>query len=102
MRRRKAREADELKRLGNSGGRMKKLVFLVFSDLRLRLALLVLFAVVPALALIFYAAEEQRRSSSLEAQQSAQRLARLVSANQEVLIAGTRQLLTAVAEVPVV
>ncbi len=78
---------------------MKKLVF---SDLRLRLALLVLLAVTPALALIFYAAEEQRRSSSLEAQQSAQRLARLVSANQEVLIAGTRQLLTAVAEVPVV
>src|SRR5262249_50173255 len=78
---------------------MKKLVL---SDLRLRLALLVLLAVTPALALIFYAAEEQRRSSSLEAQQSAQRLARLVSANQEVLIAGTRQLLTAVAEVPVV
>lgn len=78
---------------------MKKLVF---SDLRLRLALLVLLAVTPALALIFYAAEEQRQSSSLEAQQSAQRLARLVAANQEVLIAGTRQLLTAVAEVPVV
>jgi signal transduction histidine kinase len=78
---------------------MKKLLF---SDLRLRLALLVLLAVIPALALIFYAAEEQRRSISLEAQQSAQRLARLVSANQEVLIAGTRQLLTAVAEVPVV
>ena len=75
---------------------------LVFSDLRLRLALLVLLAVTPALALIFYAAEEQRRSSSVEAQQSAQRLARLVAANQEVLIAGTRQLLTAVAEVPVV
>src|ERR1041384_3842563 len=78
---------------------MKKLAF---SDLRLRLALLVLLAVTPALALIFYAAEDQRRSSSLEAQESAQRLARLVSANQEVLIAGARQLLTAVAEVPVV
>ena len=76
---------------------MKKLTF---SDLRVRLVLLVLLAVVPALGVIFYAAEEQRRATAVEAQQDALRLARLVSANQEVLIAGTRQLLTALADAP--
>lgn len=76
---------------------MKKLTF---SDLRVRLVLLMLLAVVPALGVIFYAAEEQRRAAAVEAQQNALRLARLVSANQEVLIAGTRQLLTALADAP--
>src|SRR5215467_46783 len=78
---------------------MKKLSF---SDLRVRLILLVLLAVIPALGVVFYAAQEQRRATALEAQQNALRLARLVSANQEVLIAGTRQLLTALADAPAV
>jgi len=79
---------------------MKKLTW--FSDLRIRLVFLVLLAVVPALAVIFHAAEQQRNSIALEAQQNALRMARLVSANQEVLITGTRQLLTALANAPVV
>ena len=73
-----------------------------FSSLRVRLILLVLLAVIPALGLVFYAAEEQRRSASIEAQQNALRLARLVSANQHALIEGGRQLLTALAQIPVV
>jgi signal transduction histidine kinase len=73
---------------------------LTFSDLRIRLVLLVLLAVIPALGVIFYAADEQRRATAVEAQQGALRLARLVSANQEVLIAGARQLLTALADAP--
>lgn len=72
------------------------------SSLRVRLLFLVLLAVIPALALIFYAAEQQRRSISIEAQQNALRLARLVSANQHDLIEGAHQLLTALAQVPTV
>ncbi|MBI2363565.1 MAG: hypothetical protein HYV01_00955, partial [Deltaproteobacteria bacterium] len=73
-----------------------------FSSLRVRMILLVLLAVIPALGLIFYTAQEQRRSASIEAQQNALRLARLVSANQQGLIEGGRQLLTALAQVPVI
>ncbi|HEX2385030.1 MAG TPA: cache domain-containing protein, partial [Candidatus Binatia bacterium] len=73
-----------------------------FCDLRLRLVFLVLLAVIPALVVIFRGAEQQRSALALEAQQNALRTARLVSANQEVLIAGTRQLLTALANAPVV
>jgi signal transduction histidine kinase/HAMP domain-containing protein len=79
---------------------MKKSMW--FSDLRLRLVFLVLLAVIPALAVIFRAADQQRSALALEGQQTALRTARLVSANQEVLIAGTRQLLTALANAPVV
>jgi signal transduction histidine kinase len=73
-----------------------------FSSLRARLILLVLLAVIPALGVICYVAQEQRRVVSVEAQQNALRLARLVSANQDGLIEGARQLLTALAQVPVV
>jgi signal transduction histidine kinase len=72
------------------------------SGLRVRLILLVLLAVVPALGLIFYAAEEQRESTALEAQRNALRLARLVSGHQDGFIEGARQLLAALAQVPVV
>jgi signal transduction histidine kinase len=73
-----------------------------FSSLRARLILLVLLAVIPALGVICYVAQEQRRVVSVEAQQNALRLARLVSANQENSVEGARQLLTALAQVPVV
>src|SRR6185369_12512304 len=82
------------------GEGMKKSTW--FCDLRLRLVFLVLLAVIPALVVIFRGAEQQRSALALEAQQNALRTARLVSANQEVLIAGTRQLLTALANAPVV
>jgi signal transduction histidine kinase len=79
---------------------MKKPTWL--SDLRLRLVFVVLLAVIPALIAILRGAEQQRSALALEAQQNALRTARLVSANQEVLIAGTRELLTALANAPVV
>ena len=62
--------------------------------------LMVLLAMIPALGLLFYTAEQQRRSASVEAQQDALRLARLVSANQRKLIEGVHQLLTVLAQVP--
>lgn len=71
-----------------------------FSGVRVRLVLLVLLAVGPALGLIFYAAEEQRSAAVGEAQQNALRLARLVSANQDRLVEGAQQLLTALAQIP--
>lgn len=73
-----------------------------FSSLRARLLLLVLLAVIPALGLILYTAAEQRRSAALEAQANALRLARSVSSSQDDLIEGARQLLTALAQVPMV
>ena len=46
-----------------------------FSSLRVRLLLLVLFAVVPALGLILYTASEQRRLAAGAVQEQALRLA---------------------------
>jgi len=73
-----------------------------FSSLRVRLLLLVLLAVVPALGLILYTAAEMRKSASVEAQTNALRLAQSVASSQDDLIEGARQLLTALAQVPVV
>jgi len=73
-----------------------------FSGLRVRLLLLVLLAVVPALGLIIYTGTEMRRSASVEAQTNALRLAQSVASSQDDLIEGARQLLTALAQVPVV
>jgi sensor histidine kinase regulating citrate/malate metabolism len=70
------------------------------SSLRVRLTLIVLVAMIPALALLLYIAEQQRRSASVEGQQDALRLARLVAANQRKLVGGVHQLLTVLAQVP--
>jgi serine phosphatase RsbU (regulator of sigma subunit) len=72
------------------------------ASLRVRLILLVLIAVIPALGLILYTASEQRRLATAQAQQDALRLARLVSANQAQVIEGVRQLLVALAQLPAV
>ena len=71
-----------------------------FSSLRVRLLLLVLLAVIPALGLILYTASEQRRSAAAEAKDSALQLARSFSNSQDDLIEGARQLLTALAQIP--
>src|SRR3990172_8119226 len=71
-----------------------------FSSLRVRLLLLVLLAVLPALGLILYTASEQRRSAAEEAKNSALQLARSFSNSQDDLIEGARQLLTALAQIP--
>ena len=73
-----------------------------FSTLRFRLVLLVLFAVVPAMAVISYMAREQRRANAIDAQQHALQVARLIAANQHDLIEAARQLLIALAQVPLI
>jgi len=73
-----------------------------FSSLRVRLLLLVLLAVIPALGLILYTASEQRRSAAAEAKDSALRLARSFSSSQDELIESARQLLTALTQIPAV
>src|SRR5262249_12971954 len=72
------------------------------SSLRARLLLVVLLAVLPALGLIVYTDLEQRRLSAAQAQSNALRLARLAAADQAQLIQGAHQLLTALAQLPVV
>ncbi|MGC3958301.1 MAG: SpoIIE family protein phosphatase [Verrucomicrobiota bacterium] len=67
-------------------------------SLRIRLTLLVLLAGVPALALTFYTAIEQRRLAAIAVQQDALRVARLASAGQERLIEGTHQILLLLAQ----
>jgi PAS domain S-box-containing protein len=66
--------------------------------LRGRLLLLVLFAIVPAFALMIYTAYEQRRVAEADAEADALRFAHFVSATQDNLIEGARQLLKALAQ----
>jgi len=63
------------------------------TSLRMRLIVLVLLAVIPALGLILYTTAEQRRLASEEARLDAQWLARLVASEQNRIINETRQLL---------
>src|SRR3989304_5026318 len=65
-----------------------------FSSLRIRLLLLVLLAVIPALGLILYTGLEQRRQAVVEAQKTAQRLIRLFSVEQERLVEGAHHIPT--------
>lgn len=67
------------------------------SSLRVRLALLVIAAVVPALLLVVFDFLAQRRETTAEAYGNALRVARAVAADQDQLIETTRQLLTAMA-----
>lgn len=70
------------------------------STLRARLLLLVLLAVLPALGLMLYTADEERRIAAAWAQEDALRLVRLTSTDQEQLIEGARQLLSVMAQLP--
>jgi len=70
------------------------------SSLRVRLLLLVLLAVIPALGVVFHHAYEGRRLEKAQAQEDALRLARLASAEQERLIEGARQFLGLLAQFP--
>src|SRR3990172_188431 len=58
------------------------------SGLRLRLQILVLLAVLPAVGLILYTASDQRRVASREVQQNALRLAKVAAADHELLVDG--------------
>ena len=72
------------------------------SSLRVRLLLLVILASVPGLILTVYSAAEQRRSAEEEVMETALRLVRLATANQDQLVEGARQLLVALAALPAV
>jgi diguanylate cyclase (GGDEF)-like protein len=71
-----------------------------FSNLRARLLLLVLFAALPALAVIVGTAFEQRRYAARGVQEDARRIVRLAARDHGHLIHEGRQLLTALAEIP--
>jgi diguanylate cyclase (GGDEF)-like protein len=69
-------------------------------SLRFRLLLLGLFAVVPALWLIFYSANQQKRFAREQAEEGALRLARVAAAHHNRVVEDSRQILTALAQVP--
>ena len=71
-----------------------------FVNLRLRLLLLVLLAVLPALGLVTYTAGEERRILEANVQSEALRVARLAADKQEQFIEGARQLLFGLAQLP--
>jgi signal transduction histidine kinase len=70
-----------------------------FSSLRVRLILLVLLAVLPALVLVVYTGLQQRRHAAQEAQKHALMLARNTARLQESLIDETRSLLFTLAQI---
>lgn len=73
-----------------------------FASLRVRLLLLVILAFLPSLTLTLYSAAEQRARAEVEARQTALRLVRLATSNQDQLAEGARQLLVALAALPTV
>jgi len=72
------------------------------ASLRVRMLLLVLLAVVPALVLILYDGLEARRLEGERAQEQAQQLVQRLSRDQEQAVAETRQLLVTLAQLPAV
>jgi signal transduction histidine kinase len=69
-----------------------------FSSLRVRLVILILIAVVPALAVMLYSAAEQERLDVALVQQNLSRLAVLHAREEQQLLDGTRQILKALAQ----
>jgi len=70
------------------------------SSLRVRLLGLVVLALLPAVGVMLYTAEEQRRAAVADVQATALRVARLAATDQGRLIAGARDLLAALAHLP--
>ena len=69
-------------------------------SLRLRLLGLVVFVLVPWLALVLYATADERRHAIASVNDDAMRLIRIASSNQAAQIEAARQLLTALARMP--
>jgi hypothetical protein len=65
----------------------------LFASLRVRLVLLVLFALIPAFALILWTNLEQRRDDRDHAEESVLTLTQVFGAQQELIIEGGRQYL---------
>ena len=74
----------------------------LLSNLRARLLLLVLLAVLPALGLIVYNAIEQRQIGTEVAQMEAKRLVRTASSMNEHMLDGARQLLITLSQLDAV
>ena len=64
-----------------------------FSSLRVRLFLLVLFAVIPALGVILYTASEQRRSSMASVAEDVGQVADLAAGNYDNIFVAARDML---------
>lgn len=73
-----------------------------FDNVRTRLLLLVILAILPSLVLFLVTGGEQTRRSAADAQAEALRLTRIVAAEQELQIQGARQLLIALAQLPAI
>ena len=69
-----------------------------FASFRVRLMILILVAVLPALGLIIYTAIEQRRVGVEDAKEDALRTVRMAANNQDHLIEATHQLLVTLAQ----
>ncbi|HXV44740.1 MAG TPA: cache domain-containing protein, partial [Anaerolineae bacterium] len=70
-----------------------------FFNLRIRLILLVLLALLPALGIMLYTAAETRQREAEQIEAEALTLAQVISADQESLIVGARQLLIALSQI---
>lgn len=70
------------------------------ASLRMRLVLLVLIGVIPALGFILYTGWTQRRLADVMMKDNAIRMVRLAALQQDQLIDGTRHLLLALAQLP--
>jgi len=73
---------------------------LSFSSLRVRLGLLVLLAVLPALAVVVYTGMEHRQLAAADAQAESHRLARRIAGRQTRLAEETHRLLIALSKLP--
>jgi HAMP domain-containing protein len=71
-----------------------------WSSLRIRLLTLVLLAVLPALLLVAATALEERRMAAGDSQEDVLRLVQLAAANEKQLVETSRQLLSALAQLP--
>ena len=71
---------------------------LSLSNLRIRLVILILLAVVPAMAIMLYTASEQRAQDAAAIQENVQRLATVEAREESQLLEGSRQILKALAE----
>ncbi|MCL4297026.1 MAG: PAS domain S-box protein [Anaerolineae bacterium] len=71
-----------------------------FSNLRSRIVLLVLLALLPALGLILYANLSTRRANIAQVHQETLRVAQIASQQQRLLIEDTGQLLAGLAQIP--
>jgi signal transduction histidine kinase len=74
----------------------------LFSSLRVRMVLLVLLAVLPALAITIYSGIEQRKLAEADVEEEILRLSQLATINQETFVENTRIFLVALSHMPAV